>query len=165
MYIHVYGLTVWLYRYSIKPRTHKKTPDSGSFAFPTYPDVVGCSSFSPHLSSCPSSSTLSSQIHHPHHSAPHHHTSAVVHTAVALSLSWSIRHSYQRTVCYVRALPTHNVTYWIVPSCVFSSTKKVEKCDPAVEAGLSFLHHHLYNTYFSWALKELLLPPLSITHK
>lgn len=63
MYIRMYGLTVWGYWYSIKQHMQTKTPktDSGSFAFPMYPDVVGCSSFSPHVSSCPSSSTLSSQ--------------------------------------------------------------------------------------------------------
>lgn len=141
-------------------QTQAPFPKSGSFAFPMYPDVVGCSLFSPHVSSCSSSFTLFSQIPHPHHSASHHHPSAVACTAVALSLSWSIRHSCQRAVCWVRALPTHNVTYWIVPPCVLSSTEKVEKCDPALEVGLSLLHHHWYNTYFAWAPNDVASPSL-----
>jgi len=52
------------------------------------------------------------------------------------------------------------VTYWIFPPCVLSSTEKVEECDPAAEAGLSLLHHHLYKTYFTWALNDVVSPSL-----
>lgn len=111
---------------------------------------------SPHLFCGPCSSSLSAQIPH-----PHHRTSAVVHTAVALSLSGSIRHSYQSTVCC--ALLTRHVTYWIIPPCVLSITEKAEKCETSVKAGLSLLTCTTLTSPGHWTM--LLLPPLSVTHK
>lgn len=121
-----------------------------------YPAVVGCSSFSPHLSSCPSSSILSSQI--PQHGAPHHHTTAMVHIAVAQPEPEYQAHLSEGSL--VRILPPHNVTYGIVPPRVLSSTEKAEKCDPAAEAALNILHHRLYNIYFTWALNNVASPSL-----
>lgn len=148
--IHVYGLTIWV-RYSIKPHTHKKTLALDHLLSTCILMLLVVHHF--HLTSpvcplllCPPKSPI-----------PATELTTTIHQL------WSTQQWL--SLCTVRGQLAGwglflRITYWSVPSWVLTSTEKVEKCDPAVQAALSPLHHHLYHIYFAWALNDVASPSL-----